>query len=171
MKMGFLDKLFNRKNENTGNSMDDFRRSNDYNGTRNYTVNKPAKRKPKVEHHEPFAKELNAIGSNIKDRGSEEYFEDLILKNIPGTQVKTYVPLKELGIASPGFSDSVNVLVYRNGVPSIAIVIVEKVCYDEASVLDVMDACEDAGLPCIRFIYDFANNPDYVIGRIKAIMK
>ena len=36
---------------------------------------------------------------------------------------------------------------------------------------DLVDACEKAGIPALRFMKEFSNEPGYIVGRVDAVMK
>ena len=126
--------------------------------------------KLKVKHSEPFIIDAGAVGSDF-DRGSAEYFIDVIEKNIPGVQTAANVPLSSLTADVPAKSLPVSVLVSRGGQPVIALMVVRKNDYRKVGVVNTMNACEDAGIPTIRFMSEFGNEPGYVAARIRAVMK
>ena len=62
-------------------------------------------------------------------------------------------------------------LLLSNGTsPAMAIFLVPRDKYKPRALIESMNACENAGIPAIRFINEFENEPGYVIGRIKTVL-
>ena len=124
-----------------------------------------------VKHNEAFQAALNAVGSDITDRGSVAYFKDIIEKNIPGTEVRENVSLSEIGASEPKRNERISAVVYKYGAPALALYIVSKNYYRREAYVLGMNACEKAGIPAIRFMKEFTNEPGYIVGRVNAVMK
>lgn len=123
------------------------------------------------QHRESFVPEAGAIGSMIGDRGSAEYFADVIQNNVPGAQVRTNVPLCEVTMENPAKQVIIDDLVFINGIPKLAILIPEKTKYRNYPYLNTMNACENVGIAAIRFMKEFRNDPGYVSARVKAVIR
>ena len=123
-----------------------------------------------VKHQEDFSVDDSAKDSDVKDRSSAAYFEDVITKNIEGVTVKTDVDPAEFAPAVPEKHEKA-LIVYKAETPVLAILLVSKDKYRNLPVINSMNALEAAGIPAIRFMKEFSNIPGYVIGRIKAVMK
>lgn len=121
------------------------------------------------QHKEPFSKAVGAVGSDIYDTGSAEYFADVITKNIPGAGVELYVPLSALTSKLPYTSVNIDVLVTL-GDKKLAILLPSKNQYRNACYVFTMNACEFAGVPAIRFMKEFDNEAPYVVGRVKSLL-
>ncbi len=113
----------------------------------------------------------DAVGSEIENRGTFAYFKDVIEKNIPGTEVKSDVKLEEIGVYEPKRNEAPTAVVFRNGTPAAALYIVRKNSYRRESYSLAMAACKAAGIPALRFMKEFRNEPGYVAGRVGAAMK
>ena len=111
-----------------------------------------------------------ALGSDEEDRGSAEDFADVLSRNFPGLEVLTNQPLSAVTDRLPERAAAIDVLVRRNGAPAVAIVLVRKNGYKKAAVINTMNACEEAGVPALRFMKEFSNEPAYVAGRVKALL-
>ena len=122
-----------------------------------------------VRHNEPFAP-VAAQASSVADRGSVAYFADVIGKNIPGVTLETDVPLTALGLSAEK-GVPVSVAVYKAGTPALAILVTPKNGYRRYGVINTMNALEARGIPAIRFMKEFANEPGYVVGRVLAVMR
>lgn len=151
--------------------------SNNYNNaaTDNYNSTPAYNYPPAVKlikrHNETFTKDMNAIPSSVADRGSAEYFADVIEKNVPGARVETNVPLSMFTSENPAKQVNIDVLVRINNIPKLAIILVKKNSYRNAGIVNTMNACEKVNLPAIRFMKEFSNEPGYVSARVKAVTK
>ena len=61
-------------------------------------------------------------------------------------------------------------LLSRDGAPKLAIFLVSKDKYKPRALIESMNACENAGIPAIRFMQEFDNKPGYVVGRIRTVL-
>lgn len=111
-----------------------------------------------------------ALGSDEEDRGSSAYFADVLSRNLPGTEILTDQPLSAVTEQLPPRHVPIDVLVRRNGIPAVAVVLVRKNGYKKEAVIRTMNACEEAGVPALRFMKEFSNEPGYVAGRVKALL-
>lgn len=123
------------------------------------------------KHNESFTKDMNAVPSSVADRGSAEYFADVIEKNVPGARVETNVPLSMFTSENPAKQVNIDVLVRINNIPKLAIILVRKNSYRTTAVVNTMNACEKVSLPAIRFMKEFSNEPGYVSARVKAVTR
>ena len=124
----------------------------------------------KVKRKEVFSLFEGAVGSEIEDRGSAAYFEDLIKKNLPEITVEKNVPVETLGQETPAKRADIDLMLMIDGKPVLAIFLVPKNLYRLTKYVNSMNICEDAGIPAIRFMQEFSNEPAYVTGRIKALI-
>lgn len=124
----------------------------------------------KVRHDEPFVPETLVVESGL-EHCTPEYFIDVIEKNVAGVQAVKNVPLASITADVPEDSLPVSVLVSRGGQPVLAIMIIEKNRYKRKACVNTMNACEDAGVPAIRFMSEFENRAGYVVARVRAVMK
>ncbi len=124
----------------------------------------------KVKRKEVFSLFEEAVGSEIEDRGSAAYFEDLIRKNLPEITVEKNVPVETLGQETPVKRADIDLMLKKDGKPMLAIFLVPKNLYRLTKYINSMNICEDAGIPAIRFMKEFSNEPAYVTGRIKALI-
>lgn len=144
--MGFLDMLFGRKEEK-----------------------KEDKKEDKV------IVSSDVILSSVAEDGAQafkrkkltEYFVDLITKNIPDVEVKTNLSPESMMLYIDGKQQNVPIALYKNGSPVIALFLVPSQAYKTVAVVNTMKACEEKGIPAIRFMDSFRNDPSYVIHRIK----
>ena len=124
----------------------------------------------KVKRKEVFSRFEAAVGSEIEDCGSAAYFGDLIAKNLPDITVEKDVPVESLGQEVPVKRANIDLMLSKDGKQVLAVFLVPKNQYRIAKYINSMNACEDAGIPAIRFMKEFSNEPSYVIGRIKALI-
>lgn len=103
-----------------------------------------------------------------RDRGSNEYFLSIIGANIPNIGVREWVSPREFVPDVDSYHMNISILLYRGGYPVLAILLVPKEQYNNRPVRATMAACEAAGIPVMRFMQEFENRPEYVIGRIRA---
>lgn len=138
-----------------------------------------AKKGLKKVHNEPFSTAINVVPSSVAESGEaafgkgklEAYFLDLVAKNLPELTAQTDVVPESLSLYVEGKKQNVPIVLFRNGLPVIALFLVPSQGYKRAAVVNTMNACEDKGIPAIRFMDSFSNQPNYVIARIKAVMK
>ena len=120
---------------------------------------------------EQFEYIADAVGSEIENRGTFAYFKEVIEKNIPGTEVKCGVKLEDIGVSEPKRNEAPTAVVYKDGVPAAALYIVKKNYYRRECYSLAMAACLAAGIPALRFMEEFRNEPGYVAGRVDAAIK
>ncbi len=119
---------------------------------------------------EQVVRDMTAVGSSVEDTGSAEYFADVISRNFPGYEVKTGRPLADVTAELPPLSSMLDVVMYRNGAPVAAVLLVRKNSYKRAAHIFTMNACERAGVPALRFMKEFSNEPSYIVGRIRGVL-
>lgn len=124
----------------------------------------------KVKRNDAVVPFEAAVGSDIEDHGSKAYFADLIAKNLPEVTVAQDVPFETLGAEAPAKKADIDLMLSKDGKPAVAVFLVYKNQYRLVKYINTMNACEDAGIPAIRFMKEFSNEPAYVIGRIKALL-
>ncbi len=121
------------------------------------------------KHKEPIIPFTGTVGSDVSKNNSVEYIEDLINKNLPGIEIKKNVNISAAN-AEPGKKYvPVDLVLIKDSKPVLALIICSKNKYRLYGVINTMNACEEKGLPAIRFFKEFENKPEYVIGRIKAV--
>ncbi len=123
-----------------------------------------------VKHSEPVIPDASAVPSALP-KGDVSYFADLIEKNLPGAALEKNVPLASVVPGATSWNVNIDLLLRKAGAPALAVMIVGKNYYNRMAIVNTMNACEGAGIPAIRFIKEFSNEPSYVIGRIKGLMK
>lgn len=122
-----------------------------------------------VEHKNPVTLAKGVDDPGFVFKGSAAYFEAVISRNIPGVTIRTDVPLTEITSDIPYTKVNIDVLV-SDGVKKLAIFIPPKDRYRNACYVYTMNACEAKGVTAIRFMKEFRNDPEYVIGRIKGLL-
>ena len=122
------------------------------------------------EHKEPVQFAYDAVGSVFSDTSSIMYFTDLIQKNMPEYAVFQYPSIASVLGSAPEKNVNISMLLSRDGAPKLAIFLVSKDKYKPRALIESMNACENAGIPAIRFMQEFDNKPGYVIGRIRTVL-
>lgn len=122
-----------------------------------------------AEKYEKTAAADSVVKSEIPFTGTSAYFADLVSKNIGGVEIKEGVNLSEIATA-PEKNIPIDVLISQGGAPKVAVLLVPKNSYKTMAVCNTMKACEEKGIKPLRFFREFANNADYVVGRIKAAL-
>ena len=105
-----------------------------------------------------------------KDHGRDDYFVELIHANLPELTVCQWVPINQIDPSSELHAASVNILLLRGMVPVLAILLVERNKYKTQAIVGMMDSCTRMNIPVMRFMREFENRPEYVIGRIKSVL-
>lgn len=103
-----------------------------------------------------------------RDRGSNEYFVSIIRANMPDVGIREWVSPREFVPGIDPYHETISLLLYRLGQPVLAILLVPKEQYDNRPIRTTMAACEAACIPPMRFMQEFENRPEYVVGRIRA---
>ena len=101
--------------------------------------------------------------------GTAEYFAAIIRENIEGVEVRQDVAASEIG-AAPEKAVKIDVLIVKDAKPRAAVILVPKNSYRTVGVMNTMDLCEENGVKALRFMQEFANEPAYVVDRIKAAL-
>ena len=122
------------------------------------------------EHKEPVQLAYDAVGSSVGDTGSIMYFTDLVQKNLPEYAVLQYPSIASVLGSAPEKNVNISMLLSKEGAPKLAIFLVSKDKYKPRALIESMNACENAGIPAIRFLQEFENKPAYVIGRIRTVI-
>ena len=125
------------------------------------------------EHKEPVQYDHNAIGSTLPHVDATTtlmYFTDLIQKNLPEFTVKQFASVESVLGSAPEKNVPITLLLSNGTSPALAIFLVPRDKYKPRALIESMNACENAGIPAIRFINEFENEPGYVIGRIKTVL-
>ena len=122
------------------------------------------------EHKEPVQFAYDAVGSAVPDTGSIMYFTDLVQKNLPEYAVLQYPSVASVLGSAPEKNVDITMLLSRDGAPKLAIFLVSKDKYKPRALIESMNACENAGIPAIRFMQEFDNKPGYVVGRIRTVL-
>ena len=104
-----------------------------------------------------------------RDHGRDDYFVELIHANMPQLGIYQWVPIQQIDPATDLYAASLNILLVRgDGWPVLAILLVEKEKHNTPTIRSMMASCARAGIPVMRFMREFENRPEYVIGRIRA---
>ena len=69
-------------------------------------------------------------------------------------------------VAKTGYTD-VSYVLYLDGQPKLAILLIPSNEWNSAEVVSTMAACQSAGIPCQRYFKEFSNREDYVTNRIR----
>jgi hypothetical protein len=121
------------------------------------------------KHKELIIPYTAAVGSDVSKNDAAAYIADLIIKNLPGVEIKKNVNISAAN-AEPGKKYvPVDLVLIKDSKPVLAVIVCGKNKYRLYGVINTMNACEEKGLPAIRFFKEFENKPEYVIGRIKAV--
>jgi len=83
----------------------------------------------------------------------------------PNTPVSAFDP------APDGAAANINFLLRSGTQPQLAILLCGKNRWNNLAIRNTMEACERAGIPCLRFIRDFRNRGDYVVERIQSALR
>lgn len=129
------------------------------------------KAKLNVKHTEPVTRVFEAVGSAVEDKGSTEYFTEVISKNFPGVSIARNVSLSDIGAAQTKKAVNADIVLEKAGRKVMAIVLVNKNSYRTAGVVDTLNGFESRGIPAVRFIKEFRNEPGYIVGRINAVSR
>lgn len=62
-------------------------------------------------------------------------------------------------------------VLYQNGTPAAAVILCGKYEWNNEQIRATMAACKKAKVPCLRFIKEFRNSADYVVGRINSVLR
>ncbi len=68
-------------------------------------------------------------------------------------------------------SPNLSYVLYRNERPIAAVILCGKYEWNTQQILNTMEACEDSGVPCLRFMKEFRNSANYVVGRINSVLR
>ena len=105
-----------------------------------------------------------------KVRSREELLDDfrkLLKANFSNYDIYYQVPASELdGSAHPACAP-VTFVFEKNGRYPLAVFVVRKNTYKSMNVVSTQKICEKIGMKCIRFYEEYANEDDYVVGRIR----
>ena len=120
------------------------------------------------KHRESVIPFAGVIDSGVSKKNAADYIEDLVLRNFPGVTVKRDA---DFGDGSDKKFVPVSLLLEKDSRPVLAVIVCGKNQYRLYGVINTMNACEQQGIPAIRFFREFENKPEYVCGRIKAVAK
>ena len=104
-----------------------------------------------------------------KDHGRDDYFADLIRANFPELAMRTWVPITEFNPASDVMA-SANIVLFRGPEAVLTILLVPKDKYKNWATTRLMEASQRSGIPVMRFMREFENRPEYVIGRLRSVL-
>lgn len=122
------------------------------------------------KHCEPIIPFEGAVKSSVSRKKTCEYIEDLISLNLPGVTVKRGANISSDKYPGKKFVP-VDLVLMKDSKPVLAVIVCNKNQYRLYGVINTMNACEEKGLPAIRFFKEFENKPSYVIGRIKTVAR
>lgn len=134
-------------------------------GALNDALEKLAKSAEQYEKTQPSEGKSEAYRDTYEN-GNADYFAGIIAKNFPDAEVKLSVPVSEITADIPAKVKPVDVLVCKGGAAKAAIILTPKNSYKAAAVVNTMNACEKAGIKAYRFMEEFSNKEEYVVGRI-----
>lgn len=154
------------------------------------TPDKKSKKKPPqrttAAQTAPRKKNNTVSGNGVCNA---EYFENILRRQLPEYTLQRQVALsKEAGTwtCSCGNIDSGNfcsncgkkkpadkkgqplsIGLYLDGQLKLGIILCDKNSWNTAAIRQTMELCQAQNIPCLRFIQQFENDPDYVINRIR----
>ena len=165
--MGFLDRFLKAEDKEKIKATLQSAKEMAEEKAKQFAENQAQAREASRKAEEPAPKKTYApvIDSSISDTASPEYFEDLILKNLPGIEVRKNVA--PVDFADPKKYVNMDLLLLKDGSPVLAIIICPKNVYKRYAIVNTMADCKARGFKAIRFMKEFSNNGDYVIDRIK----
>ncbi len=103
-------------------------------------------------------------------RGREELLDDfrrLLKANFSNYDIYYQVPASELDSSAHPACVPVTFVFEKNGRYPLAVFVVRKNNYKGMNVVATQKICENMGMKCIRFYEEYANEDDYVVGRIR----
>lgn len=170
------DALGNNSNNNSGSASSNTssgssyvpETQNSYDDNASYSYSSTVRNN--VRHDEKVIPDVAAMGSSL-DRSTADYFDEVIRNNMPGYTTSKRVPASSVISNVPSKNVPIDVVLYSNGKPVLAIFVVGKNRYRNLALVQTMNACEASSIPAIRFFKEFENRPDYVMGRVKAVKR
>lgn len=99
------------------------------------------------------------------------YFDSVIRQNFSDCEYRIDVPARELAPGCHPACTPIQYLFYKNGKPSLAVVLVQSNTYRGMNVKGTQSICELLGITYIRFFANCPNKTDYVVDRIRSYLK
>ncbi len=95
------------------------------------------------------------------------YFSDLFAQAAPDCRIAAQVSAETLNPAAAPDCAPVDFLFLRQDRPALAVSLLHQDTYRQKPFRTTKTAVEQAGVPYLRFFVDMANDPDYVLSRIR----
>lgn len=127
--------------------------------------------KVEVNNHSTVNSSGNYPSYNPAINGSIPYFSSIIKEHIPDVEVREEVNLSEVSQYCPVKQVKIDILIYKHGMPRLAILLVPKDKYKNQCYTNTILSCKKAGVNTIQFMKEFRNDPDYVVDRILKEMR
>lgn len=108
--------------------------------------------------------------ASTEGRDDSAYFKGLYLQNFPEYEIRTGVPAASLSRGARADALPVAFLFCRDGVPKLAVLLMEPSDYGKAFTRATERACKQADGGSIRFVRFFRgwrNDAEYVVGRTR----
>lgn len=97
-------------------------------------------------------------------------FDDVITRRFADCEVRRNLPACELDPACHPACTPVQFLFYKNGAPSLAVVLVQQNTYRGMNVIGTKQICERLGIRYLRFFAEYDNEEEYVVERIRSAL-
>lgn len=103
------------------------------------------------------------------EREETAAFEALYRRSFPDYELMTDIPARTI-CSSTRRKDAIPVtfLFTQDGLPKLAVLLIEPHEYGKGKIQATESACEAIGLPYLLFFFSFRNDPDYVVSRTRA---
>ncbi|MCD7802572.1 MAG: hypothetical protein LUH09_06710 [Clostridiales bacterium] len=95
------------------------------------------------------------------------YFSDLFAQAAPGCRIAARVPAEMLNPDADPDAAPVDFLFVWQSCPVLAVSLLYQDTYRQRPFRATKTAVEQTGIPYLRFFVDMANEPDYVLSRIR----
>ncbi len=114
---------------------------------------------------EPKYQAVPVMKREVDDQFSK--FDDIIARNFADCEVRRNLPARELDPACHPACTPVQFMFYKNGAPSLAVVLVKENTYRGMNVIGTKNICDRLNIRYIRFYHEYENAEEYVVNRIK----
>ncbi|MCF0115906.1 MAG: hypothetical protein HUJ56_11175 [Erysipelotrichaceae bacterium] len=95
--------------------------------------------------------------------GSIPYFTSIIYERIPGVEVRESVNLSEVSSYCPVQQVKIDILIYKNGNPKVAILLIPKSQLNDVAYTKTMLSLQKSGINVAQFTKEDRNDPTYVV--------
>lgn len=131
------------------------------------SVHAPAKPSAVPFRYEDRQKQIKEIVTSA-EREETAAFEALYRRSFPDYELMTNISARTIyPVIRRDDAMPVTFLFSRNGLPRLAVLLMEPNEYGCGNTRATERACEAAGLPYLRFFFSFRNDPDYVVSRTR----